>query len=191
VSVRELETARLRLRPLTAGDHDALYGIYSEPEVARGLITPPRSIEEFQQRLDQMLDLASTFGMWAILRKNDGRLIGRCGYYPCSVPPEGAPELAYLLSRASWGVGLATEATRRCLEFAFSEQGWPEVVAMVRLGNAASARVLSKLGLKVVRRIEVRGVPADLYRVAAPARPADEALDRETAPMRGERFPRA
>jgi hypothetical protein len=41
VNVRELETARLRLRPLTAGDRDRLYDIYAEPDMSRNLITPP------------------------------------------------------------------------------------------------------------------------------------------------------
>jgi ribosomal-protein-alanine N-acetyltransferase len=166
VNVRELETTRLRLRPLARGDRDALYGIYTEPEVSRNLITPPQSIEEFREPFARMLELSSTLGMWAILHKADGRLIGRCGFYPFSEPDAGTtPELAYLLSRAHWGVGLATEAARRCLDFAFCEQAWTEVVAMVRLGNAASARVLHKLGMELLRRIEVRGVSADLYQV--------------------------
>jgi ribosomal-protein-alanine N-acetyltransferase len=165
MNVRELETTRLRLRPLTVGDRDALYTIYAEPEVSRNLITRPQSIEEFHQPFDQMLELSSTLGMWAIMHKGDDRLIGRCGYYPFSEPPVGTPELAYLLSRAYWGLGLATETARRCLDFAFSEQAWPEVVAMVRLGNAASARVLRKVGMELLRRIEVRGISADLYRL--------------------------
>jgi RimJ/RimL family protein N-acetyltransferase len=163
--VRELETTRLRLRPLIAGDRDALYSIYADPEVSRTLINRPQSIEAFQAPFDQMLELSSTLGMWAIVHKGDDRFIGRCGFYLFSEPPARTPELAYLLSRAYWGRGLATEAARRCLDFAFSEQAWPEVVAMVRLGNTASARVLRKLGMELLRRIEVRGIPADLYRV--------------------------
>jgi ribosomal-protein-alanine N-acetyltransferase len=165
VRVRELETTRLRLRPLTVGDRDALYKIYADPEVSRTLITRPQSIEEFRQPFEQMLELSSTVGMWGIVHKDDDRFIGRCGFYLLSEPPARTPELAYLLSRAHWGQGLATEAARRCLEFAFSEQAWSEVVAMVRLGNVASVRVLRKVGMEFVRPIEVRGIPADLYRV--------------------------
>ncbi len=165
MAVRELSTARLRLRPLTAADRDALYAIYADPEVAKGLITRPQSPAGFEQPFAQMLELASSLGMWAICDGADGRLIGRCGFYPCSEPPGGTPELAYLLSRSHWGQGLASEAARRCLDFAFLEQAWPEVVAMVRLGNAASLRVLRKLGMEWVRRTGARGTPADLYRL--------------------------
>jgi ribosomal-protein-alanine N-acetyltransferase len=163
VEVRELETTRLRLRPLTAADRDALYSIYAEPEVSRNLITRPQSIEEFQQPFAQMLELSSTLGMWAIIHKGDRGLIGRCGFYPFSETPAGTPELAYLLSRTYWGIGLATEAARRCLDFVFSERPWPEVVATVRPSNSASARVLCKLGMERLQRIEIRGISADLY----------------------------
>src|SRR5262245_58895778 len=134
--MRELETLRLRLRPLTAADREALYDIYAEPEMAGKLITRPASSGAFREPFDQMLEFASTLGMWAIVHRVDDRLIGRCGYYLYSDPPAHTPELAYLLSRQYWGMGLATEAARRCLEYAFSEQAWPEVVAMVRVGNA-------------------------------------------------------
>lgn len=163
--MRELTTPRLRLRPLTPADRDALYAIYAEPEVSQGLITRPQSLEEFQRPFEQMLELSATLGMWTLWDGAEGRLIGRCGFYPCSEPPAGTPELAYLLSRSHWGKGLATEAVRRCLDFAFFEQEWPEVVAMVRLGNAASGRVLRKLGMERVRRTVVRGTPADVYRL--------------------------
>jgi len=182
--VKELETTRLRLRPLTASDRDALYKIYAEPEVSRNLITPPQSIEEFHQPFDRMLELARTLGMWAIVQKDDDRLIGRCGYYPCSEPPAGTPELVYLLSRPYWGMGLATEAALRCLEFAFVEQAWAEVVAMVRRGNAASARVLRKLGMEFLRPIEVRGVPADLYRLQRTSYPSSEQSKQGRRPRR-------
>jgi len=175
ITVRELETTRLRLRPLTAGDRDALYRIYAEPDVSRHLITRPQSTAEFHQPFEQMLALSSTLGMWAIIHKDDGDLIGRCGFYPFLDPSGEIPELAYLLSRAHWGRGLATEAARRCLDFAFSERAWPEVVALVRLGNAASARVLRKLGMELLRRIDVRGVAADLYRIQRRSYPSPRA----------------
>lgn len=159
----ELETTRLRLRPLTGADHDALYAIYADPEVRRGLITQPRSIEEFRIPFDQMLQLSSTLGMWAIIYKEHDCLIGRCGFYPSSEAPVGTPELAYLLSRSYWGQGLATEAARCCVHHAFSVRGWAEVVALVRLENLASARVLTKVGMERVGGVEIRGVPAHLY----------------------------
>src|SRR5262249_59633735 len=104
------------------------------------------------------LTTVSALGRGATVQKEESRLIGGWGYSPCSDPPGGPRELAYLLSRPNWGMGLATEVARRCLDFAFSEQGWPEVMAMVRRSNAASARVLRKVGMERLRPIEVRGI---------------------------------
>lgn len=168
--MKPLESARLRLSPLAPSDFDALYAIYSEPEVARYLLTRPRSPEEFRRPFEQMLELSSTLGMWMILDKHDGRPIGRCGFYPFSESPVGAPELAYLLSHSHWSRGLASEAARCCLDFAFHTRGWPEVFAMVRPENVRSAHVLTKLGMRPLRRAEVRGTAMDLYQVSSPCR---------------------
>jgi len=164
--LREIETKRLRLRPLAPEDRDALFVIYADPEVSRYLLAQPRSIEEFRQPFQKMVELSSTLGMWVVISKADNHMIGRCGFYPFS--EERTPELAYLLSRAYWGAGFATEAARSCLEYAFSEQGWAEVVAMVRPENRASARVLAKVGMKRLRTIRVRGNTMELYRLRSP-----------------------
>ncbi|MGH2830820.1 MAG: GNAT family N-acetyltransferase [Actinomycetota bacterium] len=161
--MKRIETSRLCLRSLAADDRDALYAIYADPEVSRYLLTQPRSIEEFGPPFQKMVELSSTLGMWAIINKADERIIGRCGFYPYSELE--TPELAYLLSRAHWGAGLATEAARGCLAYALSERRWPEVVAMVRPENRASARVLAKVGMRWARTIQVRGNTMDLYNV--------------------------
>ncbi len=165
----ELETTRLRLRPLEAGDREALFRVYAEPQVSRNLLIQPRSLAEFRRPFHLMIDLASTLGMWVIIHKQDDRLIGRCGFYPCSELPDEPPELAYLLSKDYWGIGLGTEAARRCVDYAFTAHAWPEIVAMARVENTASARVLRKLGMTVAQRLEVRGIATDLYRLPRPA----------------------
>jgi RimJ/RimL family protein N-acetyltransferase/predicted amidohydrolase len=179
--VKQIETERLRLRPLTPGDHDALYMIYADPEVNRYLLTQPQSREEFSRPFQQMIDLSSTLGMWAIIDKANERVIGRCGFYPFSEAE--TPELAYLLSPAYWGAGLATEAARRCLAYAFGERRWAEVVAMVRPENHPSARVLIKVGMQRLRTINVRGNTMDLYRMRAPS--PEPASDGRGCPMLG------
>lgn len=164
--MKRLETTRLEMVPLSADDFDTLYAIYSEPAVSRYLTAQPRSPGDFRGPFERMLESSSTLGMWMIVHKADRRPIGRCGFYPFSEPPLATPELAYLLSQAYWSKGLATEAARGCLDFAFRVQDWPEVVAIVRPENAASARVLSKIGMQLLRRIAVRGVPVDLYQIS-------------------------
>jgi RimJ/RimL family protein N-acetyltransferase/N-acetylglutamate synthase-like GNAT family acetyltransferase len=162
----ELETARLRLRPLALGDVDALARIWTDPEVSRLLLTRPRDRVEVEGRLRAMLEHARLWGMWAIELRDARELVGRCGFYPYA--GEGAlaggpePELAFFLAREQWGRGLATEAARAALD-ALRPHRPERVVALVHPENTASRRVLEKLGMRADRRVAVQGGEALLY----------------------------
>jgi ribosomal-protein-alanine N-acetyltransferase len=53
-----------------------------------------------------------------------------------------------MLARPFWGQGLATEAARACLRYAFEELKLPSVSAIARPGNLRSRRVMEHLGMK-------------------------------------------
>ena len=67
-------------------------------------------------------------------------------------------ELGYWLGADAWGHGFATEAALALVELGFAELGLERVYAQVIAGNAASCRVLDKLGMiyEGVRRSHVR-----------------------------------
>jgi RimJ/RimL family protein N-acetyltransferase len=67
--------------------------------------------------------------------------------------------------------GFATEAARAALEFGFSEVGLDEIVSFTWTENAASLRVMEKLGMKRRREFESAGLPHLLYSSRAPAAP--------------------
>jgi RimJ/RimL family protein N-acetyltransferase len=79
-----------------------------------------------------------------------GGFVGRCGVAYQHHP--GEAELVYALARAAWGRGLATEAARAALTYAFAVVGLPRVVAFARAENVASRRVLEKAGMTLVGR---------------------------------------
>jgi RimJ/RimL family protein N-acetyltransferase len=174
-----LETARLRLVPLAPEHADALHEVYGDPAVRRFLISRPDSRADFERIFARALECGRTLGMWAILPRDGERLLGRCGFYPFS--ERARPELAILLAREAWGRGLATEAARACLRFAFDERGFDEVVAVVRPGNAPALGLLRNLGMSPEDTLELAGGPAQLHRLgraefAAPGpRPAPRA----------------
>jgi ribosomal-protein-alanine N-acetyltransferase len=159
-----LETARLRLVPLAPEHADALHEIYGDPAVRRFLISRPDSRAEFDGIFARALECGRTLGMWAILPRDGDRLLGRCGFYAFS--ERARPELAILLASEAWGRGLATEAARACLRFAFDEKRFSEVIAVVRPGNASALRLLHKLGMSPEATIEIGGEPAQLHRVS-------------------------
>src|SRR5207248_1777762 len=68
------------------------------------------------------------------------------GYLPRT--HQRTAELGYMLGRDSWGRGIAAEAARLLLDFAFGELGLHRVFAVVDEDNPASIRVVEKLGLR-------------------------------------------
>ncbi len=164
-----LETSRLVLRPLTEADADAVYAISNEPRVRRYLWDDePVSVEAVEGVISRSSEsFAETgLGVFGVRRRGgDGRLIGYCGLL--RVPGTAGVELFYALLPRWWGRGLATEAARACLRFGFEEIGLEQVVAGADSPNAASRRVISKLGME----------PAGFINPAAPDVPY-YALDR-------------
>ena len=96
---------------------------------------------------------SSWIGLLAVERKAAGDVIGYCGLVDSGRGSEGEPELAYELLRRVWGQGYATEASWAVLEWARSA-GYERVSATVWDWNAASRRVLAKLGFVETDRTE-------------------------------------
>src|SRR5262249_31445154 len=149
-----LTTARLELRPITADDLDDLAALYADPDVMRFIGSGlPRSREEAVGRLQAQLDHWRRHGFGFFLMRRGGEpgasatggFVGRCGLQ--YLGDTGAVELGYTLARPFWGQGYATEASRACVSYAFGVLGLPRVVAIARPANAASRRVMAKLGM--------------------------------------------
>lgn len=160
----EIETARLRLRMFTPSDLDDLMLIFGDPDVMRYLgieagKTVPR--EEVEVTLKKMIEFwaKNGFGRWAIINKEDGRLIGLCGLRLL----DGAPELVYAIAKAYWGRGLATEAARASLRYAFEHLQLERLVAVTRHGNTASIRVMKKIGMSYEQEVNHYGVDGVCY----------------------------
>ena len=143
-----LQTSRLRLRPFTAADTDAIFGVFSNPRVMRYWDAPAWSeraqAERFiatSQRMEQEGDGARL----AIERAADQALVGQCALFRCN-PTYRSAAIGYCLDDAAWGQGFATEAVGALLQWAFDTLDLNRVQAELDTRNAASARVLEKLG---------------------------------------------
>jgi ribosomal-protein-alanine N-acetyltransferase len=147
MGVRNLETARLRLRVLQPDDLDALAELYADPEVMR-FLSGVRTREQTQTLLSEMIKHWQDygFGRWALIDRAGGQFVGRCGLNYLPESPE--IELGYAIAGAYWGRGLTTEAARACLHWGFEDVGLERIVAIARPENRASLRVMEKLGMK-------------------------------------------
>ncbi len=143
-----LHTARLRLRPFTSADADALFALHSKAHVLRYWDAPPWSeparAERFIATCRQLAEEGSGARL-AIDRGSDGAFLGWCGLSRWN-PDHRSASLTYCLDDAAWGHGYATEAARGLLQWALDALDLNRVQAEADTRNAASAHVLEKLG---------------------------------------------
>jgi RimJ/RimL family protein N-acetyltransferase len=143
-----LETDRLRLRPVTEGDADALFAMHSSAHVLRYWDSPPWSDRARAERFIAMSRQLADEGTGArviLERRTDGVFVGWCGLSRWN-PDYRSAALGYCLDDAAWGHGYATEAARALLQWAFDTLDLNRVQAETDTRNLASARVLEKLG---------------------------------------------
>ena len=159
-----LETGRLVLRPITSEDVPAMYPMFNDPGVRRYLwddkpvsFEATRSVVEASAR-DFSERGAGLFGMR--LRDAEEVLVGLCGLR--WEEGLGEMEIMYCLLPGFWGRGLATEAAKACLRFAFVEAGLERVLGGADEPNAASLRVIRRLGMRPVDKT-MRDAPAVPY----------------------------
>lgn len=169
-----VETERLILRHLADDDLDALARIQGDPEVMRWFPSGPRSREETRRDLARCIATQAEhgFSLWAAVDRTSGRLVGRCGLLPQKLQGADEVEIAYLLDRASWGLGLATEAARAIRDLGFDRFGLDRLVSVIDRGNLASRRVAEKNGLRQERVVQFLSHRCLLYAIAARDRPA-------------------
>ena len=140
------ETARLRVLALGDEHVDAMVDVYGDRDAMR-------HVDD-----GEPLDRATCVEWVAVTRRNvEARGYGMCALVEGArvvgfmglVHPGGQDEaeLKYALRRADWGRGLATEAGAGMLAWGARAHGLREVIATVAPSNAASQRVLAKLGM--------------------------------------------
>ena len=147
-----LETDRLLLRPFAPSDFEALHAILSREDVSTYLYWGPQSEEEVQERLKKMIDFRSIEGpgdtlRLAMLLKANGRVIGDVVLH-WRDDPHRQGYVGFVVHPDHQGKGFATEATGPLLRVAFEDLGLHRVTGHVEARNAASARVLEKLGMR-------------------------------------------
>jgi [ribosomal protein S5]-alanine N-acetyltransferase len=185
-----LESARLVLRRVAPDDLPFFTRVHALPEVAQYLYPGgrPRSPEEMaawlQSTLESYEELA--LGYLAVLRKEDGALIGRCGLMELVVesaaPEHGirkgwfgraqAPagvaltfecELGYTFDPAVWGQGFATEAVRCVRDYARDVLLLSYAISAILPQNARSRRVAERFGVRPAGQMEAVGLTFDRY----------------------------
>lgn len=142
----ELRTANLLLRKFRETDVDDALAYRDDPEFARFLphIPQPFTRADAEQFVaTNMTEPWDTLPTFAVVVEH--RVIGTVNLH--IDPATRVAMIGYAISRAHWGRGLATEAARAVLAWAFAEHDLVEIWASTDAANVRSRRVLEKLGM--------------------------------------------
>lgn len=145
-----LETERLYLRCMRQSDYDALCKILQDEEVMYAY-AHAFSDEETKDWLDRQLKRYEEygFGLWAVILKENGEMIGQCGLTMQDWNGREVLEIGYLFQKAYWHRGYATEAAAACKKYAFETLEADEVFSIIRDTNLPSQNVARRNGMTI------------------------------------------
>jgi len=147
-----LSTARLRLRRPQPEDVAAVFEFASDPLVVRYMDWPtavdPGDVSRETERALRQWESGEQYS-WRLTLPSDDTAIGSVG---CRIQGASA-DFGFVLNRRHWGRGYATEAAGAVLDWLKSLDGIARIQATCDCDNAASARVLEKLGLSRQARL--------------------------------------
>lgn len=161
------ETARLVVRRLRRDDLDEFARLCGDPEIIRYMDDgEPLSREQTATWIDITLKNYEIrgWGTFGITAKTSDRLVGFAGF---ARPPErpGIVEIIYGFEPEAWGNGYATEVARGLIDFGFGACGMERIEATVDPENAASRRVLEKIGMRYDGRFASGGELTDFFSI--------------------------
>jgi RimJ/RimL family protein N-acetyltransferase len=146
-----IETTRLLLRPLAAGDLTRLADLANNYRVTVNTATMPwpytlNDALSFLRRVQANRRGTRFFALAA--KHEEGSLIGGAGYLADTKSPEA--EIGYWIAEPYWARGYGIETASAVLADAFTDAGHERVVAAYRHGNEGSRRTLDRLGFRFI-----------------------------------------
>ena len=151
MSANVATTDRLILRTWDEADECTFYDIMNTQAVMRwlgGVQDRPAWLAAFGRIQGFERDFGHTF--WIVERRSDGAMLGFCGLKRVNAPGASCPgdfEIGWRLREDSWGQGFAKEAAVASLDLAFGRFAAPHVLALTVAENAASQRLMERLGM--------------------------------------------
>jgi [ribosomal protein S5]-alanine N-acetyltransferase len=143
----DFQTARLKPRPIVAGNGDAIFQAYAQDlEVVRFLTWRPHSSrEDTNAYISHCIDTPPAIGRTYVLTGRDDGMIR--GAFDLRRPASHRLEFGYVLARRWWGQGLMTETLTGIVHWALGQEDIFRIGAVCDVENIGSARVMEKSGL--------------------------------------------
>jgi len=159
-----IETRRLFLRQLTLEDIPSLSLVLSDQESMRHY-PHAFSDEEVRIWIDRNIERYKNdgFGLSAVIRKADNQFLGDCGITLQNIDGVILPEIGFHIIKTFCNMGYATEAAEACKKYAMKVLGFKSIYSYSEIGNKASQRVSSKIGMNKVKTFKKDGIEEVVY----------------------------
>lgn len=146
-----LETPRLQLREMSFADMQPLAAILQDERVMyayNGAFSEEETLAWMQKQLRRYREFG--FGLWAVLKRDTGEMIGQCGITMQEYRNTQVPEIGYLFAYKHWHQGYATEAAIACREYGFKTLHFDALYSIIRDTNIPSQNVALRNGMKKI-----------------------------------------
>lgn len=148
-SIPTIETDRLILRAMRVLDAEDMYAYAKREDVTRYLTWEPHpDIKHTKEYLTYVGQRYRTgdFYDWAIVCREDGRMIGSCGFTKFNFASDSA-EIGYVLNPHDHGKGYGTEAVEAVLKFGFETLKLHRIEARFIQENIRSLKLMQRVGM--------------------------------------------
>ena len=161
-----LETERLILRELTPDDLEFLAALIGDTDVMRWW--PTRFDRDGARKwIDKQAGryAADGCGYWLAVDRARDEPIGQGGVIMHEFMAGTLPALGWIVAKAHWNKGYATEMGAGCIRWAFANRKENAVTAPIQPGNIESEAVARKLGMRVTTHDTMAGLPHDIWTI--------------------------
>jgi [ribosomal protein S5]-alanine N-acetyltransferase len=153
-----LQTQRLALREMTPSDAPFIVELLTDPAFLANI--GDRGVRDLDTAAAYIARWRDTyardgFGLWVVELRDSREPIGMCGLVKRDTLP--GPDIGYALLPRYWSRGYAVEACTAVRDYAVQRLGLDELLAIVSPGNAASVKVLERIGLQFRRNVQLGG----------------------------------
>lgn len=150
-----LETERLTLREMVPSDFDALYKVWGDRDIMQHYpyAFDEKRVREWIERNIERYQIFG-FGLWAVVLKETGEVIGDCGLSMQNIGGKIKPEIGYHIRKDQQRKGYAKEAARACRDWTFENTPFNMIFSYMKYTNVASCSTALSNGMRFIGEFE-------------------------------------
>tara|TARA_R110001583_G_scaffold173582_2_gene327671 strand:+ start:28909 stop:29427 length:519 start_codon:yes stop_codon:yes gene_type:complete len=166
--LNEQETERLLFRKIERNDFNSWLEFHKNPITSKHWISEKQTPEiECKNWYEKQFYRYKNDkgGMNALIEKKSGKLVGHCGLLLQKVDTIVEFEIGYSLLFEYWNKGYATEAAKKCRDYAFQNNLAESLISIISLSNKASETVALKNGMRIDKTTVYNGNKVNIFRI--------------------------